>query len=163
MESAIAQMVSRYDGGAISRRELIQGLAILAAAAAGTTGSAIAAAPFHVSSFAHVSLQVKNLDRSVQFYQEVLGLPFPSGDRVTNPPGESRLKVGSGTLTLRQAEPPGTVDHMAFGADRFDKTVVTDQLKQQGIAPFDTDGPLGFYVRDPDGYPVQIVATNNRT
>jgi hypothetical protein len=62
MEAEISQLVSRYDRGSLSRRELIQGLAILAAAVAGTTESAIAATPFQVNSFGHVSLQVRNLD-----------------------------------------------------------------------------------------------------
>ena len=49
-----------------------------------------------------------------------------------------------------------------FGADRFDKAAVTEQLKQQGITPVETHGPRGFYVLDPDGYPIQIVATENQ-
>ena len=40
MEAEISQLVSRYDGGSLSRRELIQGLAILSAAAAGTAENA---------------------------------------------------------------------------------------------------------------------------
>jgi catechol 2,3-dioxygenase-like lactoylglutathione lyase family enzyme len=99
----------------------------------------------------------------VKFYQDVLGLPFLTGNNVTNPPGESRLKVGSGTLTLRNVAPFGVVDHVAYGVDRFDKAAVVEQLKQQGTTPVDTQGPLGFYVADPDGYPVQIVSTANRT
>jgi hypothetical protein len=64
-------------------------------------------------------------------------------------------------LVLRNVEPFGVVDHVAFGAERFDRAAVTQQLKQQGITPVETHGPLGFYVSDPDGYPVQIVATGD--
>jgi catechol 2,3-dioxygenase-like lactoylglutathione lyase family enzyme len=159
METEISQLVSRYEGGSLSRRELIRGLAILSAAAAAAPEKAFAAAPFQANSYGHVSIQVKDIDRSVKFYREVFGLPV--FDKVVNPPGEFRLSVGKGTLVLRNVAPYGTVDHFAFGADRFDKTAVTEQLKKMGITLTETHGPLGSYIVDPDGYPVQVVAAEN--
>jgi len=155
MESEISQLVSRYDGGTLSRRDLIRGLAILSAAAMGATETAQAASLLQANSFGHVSLQVKNLDRSIKFYQDIFGLPVD--DKIVNPPGEFRLKVGRGMLVLRNVEPYGTVDHVALGADRFDKAALTEQLKQRGIPLTETHGPLGSYIVDPDGYPIQIV------
>jgi len=119
METEISQLVSRYDGGTLSRRELIRGLAILSAAAVSSPGKALAATPFQGNSFGHVSIQVKNLDRSVKFYREIFGLPVD--DKIVNPPGEFRLKVGRGMLVIRNVEPYGVVDHFAIGADRFDR------------------------------------------
>ena len=160
MESEISQLVSRYDGGTLSRRELIRGLAILSAAAASTTEKALAATPFQGNSFGHVSIQVKDLDRSVKFYREIFGLSVD--DKIVNPPGEFRLNVGRGMLVIRNVEPYGVVDHFAIGADRFDRAAVTEQLKQKGITAIETHGPRGFYILDPDGFPVQIVATENQ-
>jgi catechol 2,3-dioxygenase-like lactoylglutathione lyase family enzyme len=156
MKTAISNLVSRYEGGSLSRRELIQGLTLLAASVAGTAQEASAAAPFQVTSFAHASLQVKDLDASVKFYRDVLGLV--AEDKIVNPPGEFRFKVGAGTLVLRHVEPYGVVDHVAYVAQHFDRSAMIETLKQQGIEAFDTHGPFAFYFRDPDGYPVQIVS-----
>jgi catechol 2,3-dioxygenase-like lactoylglutathione lyase family enzyme len=162
METEISQLVSRYDGGTLSRRELIRGLAMISAAAvaAGNTEQAAAATPFRGNSFGHVSIQVKDLDRSVKFYREIFGLPVD--DKIVNPPGEFRLNVGRSMLVMRNVEPYGSVDHFAIGADRFDRAAATAQLKKKGIEAIETHGPRGFYILDPDGYPVQIVSTENQ-
>jgi hypothetical protein len=40
-------------------------------------------------------------------------------------------------MTLRNAKPAGTVDHFCIALSDFNKEVVTQQLKAQGVVPID--------------------------
>ena len=157
MDTVISDLVSRYERGSLTRRQLVQGLALLAGASAAVPASA--AAPFQTTSLDHVSLQVKDLDKSANFYKSVFGLPVINEDPKTK---TVRLKVGGGRIAIRQIEPSGVIDHIAFGVAHFDKPAVIAALKQQGVTPLETGEPLQFHVVDPDGYPVQIISTENR-
>ena len=54
--------------------------------------------------------------------------------------------------------PTGIVDHYALAIDEFDRESVTRTLAQLGLTP-EQNLDYGFYVRDPEGIPVQIVGT----
>ena len=149
MNGAISRLLEAYEKGKMSRREVIQGLALLAV----TAGTAEAAG-FQGSSINHVSLFVSNLQRSTDFYQRVFGCPVNKRD------GNNQLTFGKGFLVLRPGNPPGKVDHFAIGVDNFKKESVTADLKARGATPIDQEGGSGFHVLDPDGFPVQISANN---
>jgi catechol 2,3-dioxygenase-like lactoylglutathione lyase family enzyme len=148
MENVISNLVKRFERGSLTRRELVQSLAMLLAASRSAS-----AAGFQCSGVDHVSIGVSNLQKSAAFYQTAFGLP------VLNQPGADtlRLKVGSGYLVLRQGMNPGRVDHFAFGVTNFNKDAVTQDLKQRGMIPQE-DRITGFYVKDPDGFPVQLIS-----
>ena len=150
MKNTISKLVEGYEKGKLSRRELIQGLVLLAAG----SGTA-AAAGFQGNSINHVSLFVSNLQRSTDFYQRTLGCPVNKRD------GNNQLMFGKDFLVLRPGNPPGKVDHLAIGVDNFNKDSVTADLKARGATPIDQQGGgFGFHVLDPDGFPVQISANN---
>jgi len=73
MESIISNLLARFEKGLLSRRELVSGLAMLAA------GSTAAAAQedldFGSANIDHVSIQVADLQRSVDFYQKCSASP----------------------------------------------------------------------------------------
>ena len=150
MKTAISKMLEAYENGTMSRRVLVQGLALLAA------GSGVAeAAGFQGNSINHVSLFVSNLQRSTDFYQRVFGCSVNKRD------GNNQLMFGKDFLVLRPGNPPGKVDHFAIGVDNFNKDSVTADLKARGAVPIDEQGGnFGFHVLDPDGFPVQISANN---
>jgi len=150
MKTAISKMLEAYENGTMSRRALVQGLALLAA------GSGVAeAAGFQGNSINHVSLFVSNLQRSTDFYQRVFGCSVNKRD------GNNQLMFGKDFLVLRPGNPPGKVDHFAIGVDNFNKDSVTADLKARGAVPIDEQGGnFGFHVLDPDGFPVQISANN---
>jgi catechol 2,3-dioxygenase-like lactoylglutathione lyase family enzyme len=144
-------MLGRFERGALSRRQLIQGLSLLAAAA--TPAAALAQdGGVKATAVNHLGIVVSNLPRSVAFYQKMLGLTVVSEEPASK---IARLGQKATLISLREATPVG-VDHYALSIDGFDRDVVTKRLTQLGITPQqDTDS--GFHVKDPDGVNVQLV------
>lgn len=149
MKRTISRLLEAYEEGKMSRRDLVQGLALLAAA----SGTA-SAAGFQGNSINHISLYVSNLQRSTDFYQHTFGCTVNKRD------GNNQLVFGKNFLVLRPGNPAGKVDHFAIGVDGFNKDAVTADLKARGTTPLDQEGDFGFHVVDPDGYPVQLSANN---
>ena len=150
MKATISKLLEAYENGTMSRRTLVQGLALLVA------GSGVAeAAGFQGNSINHVSMFVSNVQRSTDFYQRVFGCSVNKRD------GNNQLMFGKDYLVLRPGNPPGKVDHFAIGVDNFNQNSVTADLKARGAVPIDQQGGnFGFHVLDPDGFPVQISANN---
>ena len=151
METIISNLLSRFEKGSLSRRELVQGLAMLAA-----SGTAAAAAQdeidFKTANIDHVSMQVADLQRSVDFYQKMFGFPVVSEDK---PLGIVRLGTNRTLVSFNRQSPVGIIDHFAIGVPRFTKESAARYLTQRGARPGD-DPYHGLHVRDPDGIYVQI-------
>ena len=148
MEQTISHLVGRFERGGITRRELIQALALVAAA--GTTASA---AGLQAGSINHTSVLVSDMPRSIEFYRAVFGLTVVNEDK---PNKISRLGAGGKILVSLRVEPPaGSIDHFAIGVQGFNKDAVTRDLKELGLTPRENI-QYGFYVDDPDGAHVQI-------
>jgi len=152
MEAMISSLVDRFERGALSRRELVQGLALLAAAS-GTTASAQESG-IKGAKIDHISIQVNDLPRSIAFYQKIFGFTILSEDK----PNEIvRLGAGKVLVSLHHKSPTGIVDHFAIGVEKFNKEAVTRELKERGATPED-NLDAGFHIKDPEGISVQIVA-----
>jgi len=155
MEAMIASLVNRFEGGTLSRRELIQGLAMLTAAG-GTAATAQAPdAATKGMKIDHVSIQVSDLARSSAFYQKMFGLSVVSEDK----PNEIVRfgTAGKVLVSLHHKSPTGLVDHFAIGVEKFNKESVTRELKARGASP-EENIDAGFHIKDPEGIGVQIVA-----
>jgi catechol 2,3-dioxygenase-like lactoylglutathione lyase family enzyme len=161
VDPVISDLLTQYENGRLSRRELVTGLSALAAtAAAGPAfGQAATPAPLKPSNIDHVSILVADLERSKAFYRRVFGLVSVSEDAPNKivrlapegaPPG-----VGSIMVSLRQAQPYGTTDHWCFKLPGFNTERVTENLKAHGLTP-DRNVEYGFYIKDPDGVVVQM-------
>lgn len=147
MEQLISNLLNRFERRRLTRRELVQALAMVAVA--GRTASA--AGP-RAGSINHVSVLVSDMQRSVDFYHRVFGLTVINEDK---PNQIARLGVGKVLVSLRHEPPPGLVDHFAIGVERFDKESMTRDLKELGLTPRE-NLEFGFHVKDPDGVNVQI-------
>jgi catechol 2,3-dioxygenase-like lactoylglutathione lyase family enzyme len=153
MEAMIASLVSRYESGALTRRGLIQGLAMLAAAGGAASMAQAQDATLKGTKIDHISIQVTDLPRAVAFYEKIFGLSVLGEDK----PNEiARLGAGKIIVSLHHKSPTGLVDHFAIGVENFNKASVTAKLKEQGITP-EENLDAGFHIKDPEGMNVQIV------
>jgi catechol 2,3-dioxygenase-like lactoylglutathione lyase family enzyme len=149
MEAIIENLLNRFERGALSRRQLVQGLAALAAASTAQAQDA----GLKAARIDHVSIQVTDLPRSIAFYQSIFGLTVLGEDK----PNEIvRLGAGRVLVSLHHKNPTGLVDHFAIGVEKFNREAVTQQLKAQGVTPQE-NLDAGFHIKDPEGISVQIV------
>ena len=154
MDNLITDLVEKFDRGTLSRRHLIQGLTALAAAG-GALPAAAQQTPFKSSRIDHISVQTTNLARSIGFYTKVFGLKVLNEDK---PNRIARMGVTKIIVSLHEKPPVGIVDHFAIAIDDFDKDKVTAELAKLGLKA-EENLDYGFFVRDPEGVPVQIVKT----
>ena len=154
MEAIISSLVSRFEQGALSRRDLVQGLAMLAAsgAGAGTAAAAQDEIDFKAANIDHVSIHVADLQRSTAFYQKMFGFTVVSQDQ---PQGIVRLGNSRVLVSINNGGPAGVIDHFAIGVPRFNAQADARYFTQRGATPSQGDY-AGFHIKDPDGVNVQI-------
>jgi catechol 2,3-dioxygenase-like lactoylglutathione lyase family enzyme len=158
MEHIISRLLQDFERGKMSRRQLIQSLAMAAtAAAAGSTPASAAqeGEGFHAYAVNHISYQVKDYTKTRDFYTSLLGM------KVTQDNGrQCYLTFGDQDTWLlprnaRDASQAPKVDHIAYTIKNWDQKKVETELKRRGLEPrVDTEN--SFHVKDPDGFDVQI-------
>ena len=154
MDTVIADLVTQFEAGTLTRRHLVQGLAALAAAGASAPAAAALETPFKSTRIDHISIQTSNLQRSIDFYQKIFGLKVVNEDK----PNEiARMGDPKIIVSLHHKEPFAIVDHFAIAIEGFDKQAATAALAAHGLKA-EENLDYGFFVRDPENRPVQIVA-----
>ena len=163
MESVIAQLLADFESGKMSRRQLIQSLAMaaLAAPAAALAGqgpgagapSAHAAAPWKTVWLDHISYAVSDYKKSTAFYTNLMGWEVQN-DNGTN---QATLEIGDvGGIIIRNArrpagegapaaaaqpgQPPrppltGVINHISYGIEPWDTDKVKAELERRGLNP----------------------------
>jgi len=154
MESIIAKLLQDFEQGKMTRRQLIQTLALTATAA-----PAIAAAPAEgyvakATAINHVSYQVSDYKKVRDFYAGLFGMQVSRDDGM-----QCRLSFGDNILIVRNRMPAGKVDHIAYTIANWDtdksvKPAVEAELKRRGLKIRTTEG--SFHVNDPEGFEVQM-------
>ena len=121
-----------------------------------------------VTKLLHTRMRVSDIDQTIRFYTEVLGLEV--AERKTSPRGShlAFLKVPNSEelIELASFPPSGPVKvqedlvHLAFQVESLDKTI--DALKAKGVAI--TDGPTTsssgsrfIFIDAPDGYEIELI------
>jgi catechol 2,3-dioxygenase-like lactoylglutathione lyase family enzyme len=156
MRETIEAMLTDYERGRLSRRQLATHLAGLAAAAVGLTGPSAGAqeepgpAPtFRSTGVDHVALRVTDVGRSRDFYVRHLGLR-PTGACSGS---SCFLDCGDDFLALFRGTQPG-LDHYAFAVDGYDPVQAVERLRAAGLEPDRRANRV--YFPDPDGIEVQV-------
>jgi len=158
MDAIITDLVTRFERGGLTRRQLIQGLSALVATSTAISPAAAQTPKLQGTTINHTSVLVTDLQRSADFYGKVFGLMPVSEDK------ENKiLRLGAGgtgvnatLVSLRAQKPSGLIDHFAIGVQGFNRDTATQVLKQHGLTPANNI-EFGFHVKDPDGAVVQIV------
>ncbi|HTT05446.1 MAG TPA: VOC family protein [Steroidobacteraceae bacterium] len=152
-------LVSRYEKGQISRRELICGLtAIAMAPSLANAKPAIGTA----ASINHVSIVVKDVQKSQQFYQRLFGMPLLTRQ---DSEGGVNLSAGSSFFGIYPAmgHPTG-LNHVCFGLKNFDADAVGSELRALGVAAhvFSRGDTRELMFTDADNVRVQLQDTRYR-
>ena len=112
----------------------------------------------------HVVLRVADIDTSIAFYEQVLGLHV---ERRLAEIGLVQLRAGSAMIDLvprtEDEEEGRNMDHFAVRFDEMDVPAITAHLKAQGIDPGEVRRRYGaegygssIYITDPDGNTVEL-------
>ena len=116
----------------------------------------------------HISFAVRDLEASLHFYRDILGLediPRPNM-------GIPGAWLGAGNSQVHLIRVPDDADvgappealsplacHQAFAVEDYQKTV--DHLKANGLEVLETSAARGqLWVKDPDGYIIEFIVPN---
>jgi catechol 2,3-dioxygenase-like lactoylglutathione lyase family enzyme len=155
-QSLVANLLSSYEQGAVTRRQFVEAVSILAATAA-LAPSALAAeppAPIVPVSINHVAIGCSDVKRSTEWYCRIFKLKI-----IQQNDHYALLQFGNTQLVLRsptkgRSDVPGTISHVMFGVSPYDEPAMLDNLKAQGLTPH--KDLASFLFRDPDNLLVQV-------
>jgi catechol 2,3-dioxygenase-like lactoylglutathione lyase family enzyme len=160
MEHLISGLLREFEQGKLTRRQLIQNLAIAATAASGISGVPAMAAEGKVlkaTNINHVSYQVNDYKRTRDFYAGLFGMTVSNDDGK-----QCRLSFGNNMLVVRNRQPAPKVDHIAYTIENWDreKETVEAELKRRDLKIIQGDIKTSLHVLDPDGFEVQFGGLN---
>lgn len=163
MESIVSGLLSDFENGRMSRRDLVRKMTLAAVATAVSVpavGPSIAqaaaapASPFKAISVNHISYNVADYAKSRDFYAELLGMSVSKDNGK-----QALLSFGDSILVVRNKRQPDDkagIDHMAYAIANWDEAKVKAELERRGLNPRKDNN--SWHVKDPDGFDVQIEA-----
>jgi catechol 2,3-dioxygenase-like lactoylglutathione lyase family enzyme len=164
MEILVDKIVGDFESGRITRRQLIQTLALCAtapaaaAAAAQTPAAGSAAggpAPWKTVWLDHISYAVSDYKKSTEFYKNLMGWEVEND----NGKNQATLKIGNvGGIIIRNSRRPedggsaaaapaaqanqtprppltGVINHISYGITPWDTEKVKAELERRGLKP----------------------------
>ena len=155
MENLIEKLLHDFEQGKMTRRQLVQSLAVTAAAASAVATPAAAAEGkvLNATNINHISYQVADYTKTRDFYAGLFGM------KVTEDDGKQcRLVFGNNILIARNRTPAPKVDHIAYTIANWDqeKEAIEAEVKRRGIKIVQGDTKTSLHILDPDGFEVQF-------
>jgi hypothetical protein len=176
MEGFISRLLADFEDGKVTRRQLVQSMALAVMAGPGIAavsprplrGAAppSAAAPWRTVHLDHISYQVTDHVKSAAWYADLMG--WTVKNQAENQTTLAIGEVGEIIIRNRRGQAPaagngpqvtGLVNHISFGIEPWDKDRVKAELTQRGLSPrddFQDGGFESYHVKDPDGWDLQI-------
>jgi glyoxylase I family protein len=133
----------------------------------------MAAPPFTLVGLDHIVLRVRELERALHFYRDILGC---SPEREQPELGLTQLRAGRSLIDLvtlqgplGAGEPPGAgrnVDHFCLTVTPFDPATLAAWLRECGVMADEPRSRYGaegqgpsLYIVDPDGNRIELKGT----
>jgi catechol 2,3-dioxygenase-like lactoylglutathione lyase family enzyme len=156
MQILIEKMLTDFERGTLTRRQLaatLTGVVAAAAVPAGLATPALAAPNLKAISLNHVTVRVPNLQKTSKFYQEFFGMKLAQQSETIH-----ILSVGESFFGIEQKPDVAALDHFDFGLEGWDAKAMRAKVAAHGLSI--TAGSRGddesFKFNDPDGFVVQV-------
>lgn len=144
MLAELESLLAAFEQGRLDRRGFLKGVVLVAAASQHES-------EVRAVSLNHVSLAVRDVDTSKEFYERVLGI-----SEVSRQFNGLNLGLGDSFLGLYDVEPKGIIHHFCVGVEGFDLEGHAAELRGLGVEPFIRQDRPELYFSDPDGITVQL-------
>jgi catechol 2,3-dioxygenase-like lactoylglutathione lyase family enzyme len=153
MQAIVEKMLSDFERGLLSRRQLAATLTGLAASAAAMP--ALAAPSLKAITLNHVTVRVPDLQKTSKFYQEFFGMKLAQQSETIH-----ILSVGESFFGIEQKPGGAALDHYDFGLQGWDAKAMRAKVAAHGlsITPGSRGDDESFKFNDPDGFVVQVNA-----
>jgi catechol 2,3-dioxygenase-like lactoylglutathione lyase family enzyme len=117
-----------------------------------------------VQALDHLTITVSDVERSVRFYSEVLGMergPVWPGEVTMMTAGDTHIAIAHWAKGEKPSgtRPPITVDHFAFRVDKKTFELAARELPERGVKVehvSDHGIQQSIYFRDPDGHQLEL-------
>ena len=152
MREIIENLLDDYERGSVSRTQLVETLADMAASPQSRPASSV----FRGRTLNHITLKVSDLERSKEFYQEMFGL---SVSKQTD--DGYILGLEDSFLGIYKTERVG-LDHICLGIAAFQFDPVMEKLKQGPASLKPTCIGQRIFLHDPDGIRIQLSSVDYR-
>src|SRR6185503_15841643 len=154
MQVLIEKMLTDFERGTLTRRQLAATLTGMAAAAAAVpVAPALAAPSLRAITLNHVTVRVPNLQKTSKFYQQFFGMKLAQQSETIH-----ILSVGESFFSIEQKPDVAALDHFDFGLEGWDAKAMRAKVAAHGlqVTPGSRGDDESFKFNDPDGFVVQV-------